>query len=88
MLPFCYFRNVFNTHNVFKFKFLYRFYWNFLIESNPKTLLLKQLNLTTNKNLFKMENKEYTSPSIEIIEVEVEAGFAASNGEFDNEDWE
>ena len=35
-----------------------------------------------------MENKEYTSPSIEIIEVEVEAGFATSNGDVEIEDWE
>lgn len=28
----------------------------------------------------------YEAPVVEVIEVEVEAGFAASGGEYDNED--
>ena len=32
-----------------------------------------------------MEKKIYTSPEMEIIEVAVEQGFAASTGEFDGE---
>ena len=34
-----------------------------------------------------MDKKEYISPSVEVIEVEVETGFATSNGDLDNEDW-
>lgn len=32
-----------------------------------------------------MENKFYEAPLVEIVEVEVEKGFAASNQEIDNE---
>ncbi len=34
-----------------------------------------------------MDKKKYTSPSVEVIEVEVETGFATSNGDLDNERW-
>ena len=34
-----------------------------------------------------MDNKKYASPSVEVIEVEVETGFATSNDDLDNEDW-
>ena len=34
-----------------------------------------------------MDNKKYTSPSVEVIEVEVETGFATSNDDLDNEGW-
>ena len=34
-----------------------------------------------------MDKKRYTSPSVEVIEVEVETGFATSNGDLDNEGW-
>ena len=37
--------------------------------------------------LIKMDKKRYTSPSVEVIEVEVETGFATSNGDLDNESW-
>lgn len=36
--------------------------------------------LLTNKNLKKMEKQTYVAPAIEIIEVEIEKGFAASPG--------
>jgi hypothetical protein len=34
-----------------------------------------------------MEKKNYVEPAIEIIEVQIEKGFAASNEETGNEDW-
>lgn len=34
-----------------------------------------------------MDKKEYISPSVEVIEVEVETGFATSNDDLDNENW-
>ena len=37
--------------------------------------------ITNFKNMFRMENVVYTAPVVEVIEVEVEKGFAMSTEE-------
>lgn len=34
-----------------------------------------------------MDKEQYISPSVEVVEVEVETGFAASNGDLENDTW-